>query len=414
MTSVMHVLAPGAVGGLERVVQALAIAQRAHRRLDAVHVATLSTAPVRKLEPFFGPLEDAGVHVHTIVTPPRSYARQRAELVALAEQLTPGIVHSHGAHADVLAVKLGESVGAATVTTLHGMTGGDLRNRFYEWAQLRSCRVRDAIVAVSRPLANALLRSDFAPERTHVVRNTWCPGTTAPITRRAAREALGLPQSAFVIGWVGRVSHEKGLDVLLAALSQSPTPDVHLAVLGEGRERPKLAARAATTEFARQGRMHWLGLVPDASRLLAAFNVVVVSSRTEGTPMLLLEAMAAGVPIISTRVGGIPDVLSPAEALLVPSEHPTALAAAIDQVHRDPTAARRRAIAASQRLAREHDVDTWTEQYDSVYEAALATAAFRRPLVVPAPTDAAPIPPSMARPVSVRRDAQASPAPSAP
>ncbi len=391
----MHILAPSPVGGLERVVQSLACAQRADARLGDIHVVTMSQAPVRSLAPFIDPMREAGVRVHTIVTPPRAYARQREELRAVVEQTTPDIVHTHGAHADVLGAHLGENTGAATVSTLHGVVGGDLKNRLYEWMQRRSCRERDAVVSVSRPLAGTLLSQGFAPERTHVVRNTWRPGTTS-LPRRDARRALGLPPQGFIVGWVGRVSREKGLDVLIDALGLTPTLDVHLAVIGDGAERVRLTRRTASSLMAFQERLHWLGMRPGADALLAAFDVVVISSRTEGTPMLLFEAMAAGVPIISTAVGGIPDVISSGEALLVPSEDPRALWGAIDNVHRDATGARRRAEAASLRLQSDHNLTQWSASYASVYDAARATAALRR------------TPRFAHAPLSARRDAPAS------
>lgn len=379
MTRVMHILAPSPVGGLERVVQSLACAQQADERLGDVHVVTMSQAPVRALASFIDPLRDAGVRVHTVVTPPRAYARQREELRALVEQLTPDIVHTHGTHADVLGLRLGESTGAATVSTLHGVVGGDLKNRVYEWLQRRSCRQRDAVVAVSRPLAAALLHQGFAPERTHVVRNTWRSGTTS-LTRTAARQALGLPAQGFIVGWVGRISHEKGLDVLIDALGLFPTLDVHLAVIGDGSERATLQRSSARSLMVHQGRLHWVGMRPGADALLTAFDVVVLSSRTEGTPMLLFEAMSAGVPVIAAAVGGIPDVIGPNEALLVPAENPRALWSAVDAVHRDATGARGRADAAARRLLLEHDVARWSTSYASVYDAARQTAAQRRSL----------------------------------
>jgi len=93
----------------------------------------------------------------------------------------------------------------------------------------------------------------------------------------------------------------------------------------------------------------------------------VLSSRTEGTPMALFEAMAAGVPIVATAVGGVPQVVSSAEAILVPPDDPTRLAAAIRETLRDPAAARDRARAARCRLEREFAVQPWLERYDMLY-----------------------------------------------
>lgn len=114
--------------------------------------------------------------------------------------------------------------------------------------------------------------------------------------------------------------------------------------------------------------------MPGAERLFRAFDALVLSSRTEGTPIVLFEAMAAGVPIVATRVGGVPDMLSPREAELVPSGDPAALAAAIRGIHRDPGAAAAKARVARERLCREFQAEPWIERYEAVYRAALARA----------------------------------------
>src|SRR5207244_2094763 len=80
----------------------------------------------------------------------------------------------------------------------------------------------------------------------------------------------------------------------------------------------------------------WHGTLHDAARLFPAFDVFVLSSRTEGTPIVLFEAMASEVPVVATRVGGVPDILSAAEAALVPPNDPVALAAELRAVYRDP------------------------------------------------------------------------------
>jgi glycosyltransferase involved in cell wall biosynthesis len=370
---VMHVVAPGPIGGLERVVQALAVAQRADVRIADVRVVALRGLSAPGIEAFLAPMRRHGIPVHTVTTPPQHYLRERVELAALCTSHGTEIVHTHGAHADVVAAGVGDACGAASVSTAHGLVGGDWRNQAYEWMQQRSFRSRDAVVAVSRPLARTLVAHGVPPEHMHVVRNVVRPSATA-YARAEARERLGLPSVGFVVGWIGRMSREKGLDVLLEALAHVLPPDLRLSLIGDGIEREALERRAERTMLQRAGRIHWHLTLPDAARYLPAFDVLVLSSRTEGTPMVLLEAMAALVPVIASDVGGIPDIVGRREARLVRSEDPAALLEAILEVQGDPRAAQRRALDASTRLQLEGDVDRWSDRYRSVYTAARTAA----------------------------------------
>jgi glycosyltransferase involved in cell wall biosynthesis len=344
---------------------------------------------------FEAPLADHAIEAHTVTTAARAYGRQRAEAAALCERYRPDIVHTHGAHADVVAAHVGEATGAATVTTLHGLVGGSLRNRAYEWLQRRACRDRDAVVAVSRSLATVLIVDGAPANRMHVVRNAWCSGATAH-SRTDARRLLRLPAHDYIIGWVGRISPEKGLDVLLAALDSRPAHDVRVAVLGDGVLRLALSAQASRSELGQLGRISWHGQVAHASRFLPAFDVLVMSSHTEGTPMVLLEAMAAEVPVITTAVGGIPDIVGADEAVLVARADPIGMRAAIDAVRRDPGSARRRALAAHARLQQEGDVGLWAARYSSVYAAATTVAHRRKSRAPNAPTAPRAVPASPA------------------
>jgi glycosyltransferase involved in cell wall biosynthesis len=107
--------------------------------------------------------------------------------------------------------------------------------------------------------------------------------------------------------------------------------------------------------------------VADAASLLNAFDVLALSSRTEGTPMVMLEAMASETPIVATSVGGIPDMLSSAEALLVPSQDPRALASAICAALGDRDASAERAARAHARLAAEFGMQPWLARYEALY-----------------------------------------------
>jgi glycosyltransferase involved in cell wall biosynthesis len=119
-------------------------------------------------------------------------------------------------------------------------------------------------------------------------------------------------------------------------------------------------------------RIRWHGVVPNAAALFPAFDAWILSSRTEGTPIALLEAMAAGVPAVVTAVGGVPDVVSAREATLVAPDDAGALAQAVEAVLADPAGARRRAEAARERLRAEFDPDQWLEAHVERYRALLA------------------------------------------
>jgi glycosyltransferase involved in cell wall biosynthesis len=116
----------------------------------------------------------------------------------------------------------------------------------------------------------------------------------------------------------------------------------------------------------------WHGAVQNAGSLLRAFDAFVLSSRTEGTPIALFEAIDARVPIVATAVGGVPDVVTDAHAILVPSEQPRAIAAALAELRRDPTAAVQRTVLARERLVDVFGEARWVDAIESVYEQVLA------------------------------------------
>jgi glycosyltransferase involved in cell wall biosynthesis len=196
-----------------------------------------------------------------------------------------------------------------------------------------------------------------------VIVNAWRASGDV-LGRDAARARLALPKSAFCVGWVGRLTHEKGADVLLEAVDELP-PGAIVSFIGDGKQRPGLEARARALGVA--ARVRWHGIVPDASTLLKAFDAFVLSSRSEGTPIVLFEAMGAGVPIVATRVGGIPDVISDEHALLVSPNDPSAIAGAVRRIHEESMAARQRAATATTRLRDDFAVVPWLAAYEGAY-----------------------------------------------
>lgn len=365
--TLLHVAAPAQHGGLERVLGLLARSQLAYGH--EVHVAAIIDGSPSAY-PVLAELRASGVHVHALEIGRRDYLGEREAVAELCHGLRPAVVHTHGYRPDLLDAPVARRAGCAIVTTVHGFTGGDLKNRAYQFLQRRALHEFDAVAAVSNPLRDALRRSGIPADRLHTVRNAF-ERDAAPMTRDAARHRLGLPADAYVVGWVGRCSREKGADVLLASLARTSSGSAVVSMIGDGPERTALAARRLPIGL----DVRWHGAVAEAGRHFPAFDVFVMSSRSEGTPMVLFEAMAAGVPIVATTVGGIPDVVSAAEALLIPPENPAALAAALDSVRDDPLAAYERAARASARLTREHSTGPWVHRYNAVYRAALTTQA---------------------------------------
>jgi glycosyltransferase involved in cell wall biosynthesis len=190
-----------------------------------------------------------------------------------------------------------------------------------------------------------------------------------PLTRSVARSNLGISSDALVAGWVGRLSRDKGPDVMLDALALAG-PAWRLSMIGEGRDRDKLLRKAASLGIS--DRVTWHGHVPDAGLLMTAFDAFVLSSRTEGTPITLLEAMRACVPIVATRVGGVPDVVTSREALLVSAEQPAQIAGALADIASGQSAARDRSVRARDKAKEKFGPAAWLTAVSAVYDAASA------------------------------------------
>ncbi|MBC7789147.1 MAG: glycosyltransferase [Anaerolineae bacterium] len=359
--SILHVLAPGQVGGLESVVAMLASGQA--RAGHSVSVAAVVTGEY-SAEPWLTSLRSAGVHTFAILAPGRAYRTERAAIRELCRDSTMSIVHTHGYRPDVIDAAVARKLQIPTVTTVHGFTGGGFRNRLYERLQLRAFQSFGAVVSVSRPLADELVRRGVGRDKVHIVPNAY-DGAVARLPRNEARRIMQVREGSFHIGWVGRLSEEKGADLLLRAVASLGDLPLQVSIVGDGSEREALERQAAKLNIAH--RISWRGTVHDAARLFSAFDLFVLSSRTEGTPIVLFEAMAASVPIVATRVGGVPDVLTDSEAMLVPPNDPDSLAGAIRAAHEQPVATDLLAKNARSRLLDQFSVPPWLARYESIY-----------------------------------------------
>lgn len=226
----------------------------------------------------------------------------------------------------------------------------------------------DAVVAVS--VAAARRTRPLRRSRKVRVVPTGLPAIDF-MSRDAARAALALPREPFIAGVIGRVEREKGSDVALAALPalRAAIPGALLAFLGPeeaGRRDDDAPLRAS--QAALSGAAVFLGERAEAAPLLRAFDIILHPARHEALPRVLIEALFAGVPVVASCVGGIPEVVETAQSgLLVPAGDPVALGAAAAALARDPALRARLASAGRQRAAALFGMDAMLRQILALY-----------------------------------------------
>ncbi len=368
---ILHVIAPDAMGGAERVVHDSAVGQRAR----GMSVSVLALLDPSGPDPWLvTALRSQRVPILTCRAPARGYLTEIRSIRRSVLETGAEIVHCHAYRGQVLGRLAVIGLPAATVATEHGIIGGDWKNRLYEWLELRALRRFDAVIAVSAQLKDLLERTGVNGDALHLVQNACLP--LPLVSRSEARARLGVAPSAVTVGWIGRMTHEKGPDVFVEAFARLEQRDTEAVMIGDGPEREHL--QATCNRLGLGERIHFAGSVPDAGELLAAFDTVVLSSRTEGLPISLLEAMAAGVPVVATTVGEIPAATADGRhATLVPPEDPAALATAIDRSVSDPVGAREAARAASQWVETRFGIDAWLDRISDTYEHAIERRAER-------------------------------------
>lgn len=360
--SILHVVAPAAFGGLESVLRALA---SGHTKLGHEIRVAVVLSPGNEPHPFTEALESDGVAISPIRVRDRDYRGERAAIRALCQRHKPQVVHTHGFRPDVVDGSVAREEHISVVSTCHGFIDSTWRGRFYQWLQRRALRRFDAVIAVSEPILRRVQAAGVERAKIHLIPNLFAP-TGGGISREHARRRLDLPDVP-VIGWVGRLSPEKGPDLALEAFARLGRSNVRLVIIGGGSDEALLRRRAELLGVG--DRVLWRGVVPDAGQVYAAFDAFFLSSRTEGTPIALLEAMAARVPVIATRVGGIRDMVDASSAWLVDSEDVDGMARALAEALDEPSVASARAERARARLDERFSLAAWLSRYESIYGA---------------------------------------------
>lgn len=293
---------------------------------------------------------------------PRIWAACR-ELTQRLVQLKTDVLLCHGYKADIVGQWATRRAGIPVVAVSRGWTGESRRVRLYEAIDRIVLRWMDLVVCVSEAQAAKVRAAGVGPERVKVIANAIHGGRFA-IPNSAARaeleQMLGGSCRRIVMA-AGRLSPEKGFQVLVEAAAHIEDRSVGFLLFGEGALRQEIEQKIERHGLS--DRFVLAGFRSDLDRLIPCVDLVVLPSFTEGMPNVALEALAAGVPVVATAVGGIPEVVDRACGRLVPSGNPAALADAIQDVLADDDVRRQMGHRGQDRIRRCFTFEAQAEQY---------------------------------------------------
>ncbi len=285
------------------------------------------------------------------------------------------LIHAHYAYPDAAAAMiLAKRSNLPCIVTVHGSDINVLAQCPMRGKRIaETLRAAEIVTAVSRALAIKVQELGVPAARIRHIPNGVDLEKFSPAPREEARQLLGLPTGRRIILAVGRLEPVKGYDLLLQALPLLQG-DVDLVFAGDGSQRKGLERLAGALGIA--GCVHFAGTVPH-ERLAVyyrAADVLAISSHSEGWPTIIFEAMACGLPVVASAVGGIPEILvQPCSGILLKDNAPQTLAAGLQE-----GLSRRWDTDALVAYAREHDWHRIAERYESLYEQALARQVYTR------------------------------------
>lgn len=316
---------------------------------------------------------DLGIPPHRITEYFRFDPGTIRRLQRLVNLLSPDVIESHYTKSHVLVRLSGVWRRRPWIAFHHGYTGFGLRTRVYQHLDKWALQVPARVVSVCRAHEKQLiLKKDSRFVVIHNAVRTAEPARQEQLV--GLRRELGLQPEERIVLAVGRLSREKGFAELIVALQQlrqmNPEMHVRLLILGEGPQEKRI--RKTVKALGLEQSVTLLGHVRDVQRYYKIADALAISSLSEGSPNVLLEAMAAGVPVAATAVGGIPEIADGESAVLVPPSDPPAMARALGLLLLDRERALQLASAARQLITRDHTPEKrarmLVDLYSRVYE----------------------------------------------
>ena len=373
---ILHLIDSGGVYGAERVLLYLAREQQRQGHHPLLGSIARPGAPQPQIEVL---AEAWGIPVEPIRIAPRPSPKVVRTLLGTIGALKADLVHSHGYKANILLGPLPRRRRGPMLATLHGWTGGRPLSAMWVYEHIERWALPriDSLVVVTRPMLTLPALQHVDPMRRSVIEN-GIPPREARLAEMAALNVGELPRSvsqfmqrAPTLVAIGRLSAEKGFDILIEAFARtrgSATEKRQLLIIGEGPQRAHLDMRISALGL----REHVLlaGYVDAADRTLERAAGFVMSSLTEGMPLVLLEAMQWNVPIVATAVGAIPELLAQGQrGGLVPPGDVAALATALREMVVPGSAVRGSVALAAAAVSGHYTSARMEREYSAAYGA---------------------------------------------
>ncbi|MGZ5200793.1 MAG: TIGR03088 family PEP-CTERM/XrtA system glycosyltransferase [Telluria sp.] len=332
-----------------------------------------------KYTDFANKIKRPDVEIIALNKPPGLGLSTHAELFKLLRRMRPAVLHTYNLAAVEYAATAMLAGVPVRVHAEHGRDARDPNGTNWKHNLLRRLLtpVIDCFVPVSPDLRNWLVKAAGVPDAKNLLIDNGVD-TQAYAPAASADLPDGWPDfsGCFVIGTVGRIQDVKDhaglVDAFAALRERMPAQKLRLVIVGDGPLRPALAAKVKAAGL--EDSVFLPGARNDIAAVMRSFDVFVLSSIAEGTPVTLLEAMACALPTVCTRVGGIPDLVAEHHTgLLVPPREPQAMAQALATYVEQPQLAREHGMAGRRRVEARYSIDAMLASYMALYDRLLAS-----------------------------------------
>ena len=293
------------------------------------------------------------------------------QLFAYLKQEKIDIIHTNGYFADIIGIPVAKILKIPHIAICHGYVSTDINLSFYNFLDRLFLRFSNKIIAVSDTIANQLFRSGIKKERIRVIQNAVEIKNDLKTTfkfRRDTKLSYGIDKE-IVIGYIGRLSEEKGIKYLIQAIFKLKTSGINikLFVIGDGPQKKEIHEIVKAQNILDE--VVFTGFQSNIEQWLSVLDIFILPSLTEGTPMALLEAMAKGIPVVASAVGGVPNVIKTNQnGILVPAGSSDDLYNAVLTIIDDDSLKETLSKNAKKTIEFEFNFQRWITEIELVYE----------------------------------------------